>query len=111
MKISFVYITTKDAEEARKIGHILVSERLVACVNIIPGMESIYHWEGKITEDNETVMIAKTTSDSVPLIIEKVKSIHSYQVPCIIELPIDQGNSDYLTWIEKETVREKEALK
>lgn len=108
MKISFVYITTKDKEEARKIGNVLVMERLAACVNIIPGMESIYHWEGKINEDNETVLIAKTISDSVPLIIEKVKSIHSYKVPCVVELPIGQGNPGYLIWIVKETVRDSE---
>jgi len=104
MDFSFLYITAKNREEAGKIGKILVAERLVACVNIIDGMESIYWWENKIQEERETVLIAKTSKTRVPAVIEKVKSVHSYQVPCIIELPILSGNPDYLRWIGEETV-------
>lgn len=97
-----VLITAKDEKEAGKIGRCLVKDRLVACVNIIPNIDSIYWWEGKVEEDKEALIIAKTKSNLVHKIIEEVKSLHSYTCPEIISLPIKNGNPDYLTWIEKE---------
>ena len=103
MKLNLVYITTKDKDEARRIGKELVKTRLAACVNIIDNMNSMYWWEGKIQDDQEVILIAKTRQSLVKKLIKKVKSIHSYSTPCIISLPILDGNSDYLDWLEKET--------
>lgn len=103
MNLNLVYITASNKEEARKIGRILVEERLAACVNIFDGMNSMYWWEGKIQDDNETVIIAKTKESLVSKVIEKVKSVHSYSCPCVISVPISGGNADFLKWIEKET--------
>jgi len=103
MRFNLVYITTKDKEEACKIGKELVKARLAACVNIIDGMNSMYWWEGQIQDDNETILIAKTKESLVKELIEKVKSLHSYSCPCIVSLPILDGNKAYLDWLEKET--------
>ena len=74
---NFVYITTKDKDEAKKIGKALLEERLVACVNIIDNMNSLYWWEGAIQDDNETILIAKTKGSLVSEVIEKVKSLQT----------------------------------
>lgn len=103
MKFNLVYITAKDKVEAKKIGRQLVKERLAACVNIIEEMNSLYWWEGKIQDDQEAILIAKTKESLVKELIEKVKSLHSYTTPCIISLPILDANKDYLDWLNKET--------
>jgi periplasmic divalent cation tolerance protein len=103
MSVSFVYITAKDKSEAAAVGHTLVDERLAACVNIIPGMSSIYRWEGDIEEAGEVVLIAKTRSSRVEQLIERVKQLHSYACPCIVSWRIEQGHPPYLDWIEKES--------
>lgn len=103
MPAAFIYITAPNSDEATRIGRALVEERLVACVNILPGMTSIYHWQGELEQANEAVMIAKTRQDLVEPLIARVKALHSYECPCIIALPIDAGNADYLAWIQNET--------
>jgi periplasmic divalent cation tolerance protein len=103
MKLDLVYITTKDKEEARKIGKALVEEKLASCVNIIDGMNSFYFWEGKLQDDQEAILIAKTKERLVPELTKRVKALHSYSCPCIIALPIMGGNKDFLDWIELET--------
>lgn len=103
MKNCLVYITTKDRDEAKKIGFELVSNRLAAGVNIIDKIESIYWWEGKVQKESEALLIVKTKESAVPALIEKVKSLHSYKTPCIVSLPIAYGNPDFLKWIEAET--------
>lgn len=103
MSPQFIYITTDGPEEARTIGKALIESRLAACVNIIDGMRSLYWWEGKVEEGNETVLIAKTQSGKVEELTQKVKSLHGYSVPCVVALPIQGGNPDFLKWIEKET--------
>ena len=98
-----VYITAKDQAEARRIGRALVEERLAACVNIIEGIESIYWWEGQVRAEGEAVLIAKTKAALVPALIERVKSLHSYACPCVVSLPILDGNPEFLEWIAAET--------
>jgi len=105
IKLNFIYITTSNKEEARKIGRELVQSRLAACVNIIDNMNSMYWWEGEVQDDDETVLIAKTREALIPELIEKVKSIHSYSCPCIVSLPILNGNRAYLDWLAEETKR------
>ena len=102
MQYRLIYITAKDEEEAKKIGRALVEEKLVACVNIHP-INSIYWWEGKIMEDSEIAILAKTKAELVDKVTERVKQLHSYQVPCIVSLPIEKGYPDYLKWIKDST--------
>ena len=103
MDFRFLYITTAKVEEARKIGSALVEARLAACANILSGMESIYWWRGEIVQDRETVLIVKTRAELVDKVIERVKEMHSYACPCIVALPILDGNPAYLSWLEAET--------
>ncbi len=102
MDIKLVYITTGNKEEAKTIGKALVKSKLAACVNIIDHMNAIYFWEGKLQEDEETVLIAKTTSALVPKLVARVKEIHSDKCPCVVALPVSEGNPDFLEWIRNE---------
>lgn len=99
MQIRFVYMTTANAEEAHAIGRELVTARLAACVNILPQMNSVYLWEGKLQQDAETVLIAKTTAERVPELIARVKSLHGYTCPCIVSLAIESGYPPFLEWV------------
>ena len=102
MNINFIYMTVGSKDEARKIGKELVTSKLAACVNILDNMNSFYMWEGEIQDDKEVVMIAKTTENRVPELVEKVKSLHSYDCPCIVSLPVMSGNQPFLDWIAEE---------
>ncbi len=102
MQYCSIYITAGDEDEARRIGKILVEEKLAACVNILP-IKSIYRWEGDIEEEGEVTMFVKTRAELADEVIERVKALHSYEVPCIVSLPIEKGNADYLKWIEEST--------
>jgi periplasmic divalent cation tolerance protein len=102
MDINFIYMTAGDTEEARKIAGELVASRLAACVNILDNMNSVYMWQGKPQEDSEVVLIAKTTRARVTQLVEKVKSLHSYDCPCIVSLPVLDGHQPFLEWIEAE---------
>ncbi len=103
MNLNLVYITAEDKDEARAIGRELVACRLVASVNIIDGVNSMYWWDGEVQDDDEAVLIAKTKEALVPELIAKVKELHSYKCPCIVSMPIESGNADFLRWIEDET--------
>lgn len=96
---SIVYITAGDMEEARKIGKILIEERLAACVNIFP-ITSIFRWKNNIEDAQEFGIIVKTKSRKVKEIEKRVKEIHSYEVPCVIAFRIDGGSGDYIKWID-----------
>lgn len=98
-----IYITTDGPEEARTIGRALVEAHLAACANILDPMTSIFHWEGKVQEGQETVLIAKTTAASVDALTAKVRELHSYDCPCIVALPIEGGNPAFIEWIAAET--------
>ncbi len=95
---SIIYITAGDMPEARKIGRILVEERLAACANIFP-ITSIFRWKGDIEESSEFGIIVKTRTEKVKDIEKRVKEIHSYEVPCVVSFKISEGSSDYLEWI------------
>lgn len=98
-----IYCTVPSIEEARKLADLSVENRLAACANILPGMESVYRWQGKIEKATECVVIFKTHLDRVDALTELIKQKHSYEVPCVVSLPIEQGNQAYLWWIEDET--------
>ncbi|MBF8251382.1 MAG: cation tolerance protein CutA [Deltaproteobacteria bacterium] len=99
-----VLITVQSPEEGEKIAKALVEKRLAACVNIVPGLRSIYHWQGKICDDGELLLVAKTRDSLFERLEHEVKSIHSYKVPEIIALPIVKGSKEYLDWIDENTL-------
>lgn len=99
---SLVYITTSGMEESEKIANVLVEEKLAGCTNIIPSIKSIYLWKGEIESDFESIIIVKTKVSNVENIIKRVKEIHSYDIPCILAIPIIEGSKDYLEWLECE---------
>ena len=95
-----VLITASSQKEANLISEKLIKLKLCACVNIIKGISSIYHWKGKVEKSKEVLLIIKTKKKSLNKLIKKVKELHSYSVPEIIALPILDGNKEYLNWIE-----------
>jgi len=98
----FIYTTCKDKKEARKIGEILVEEKLAACINYFP-IESIYHWQGKIVKDKEFVLLVKTLKNNFQKAEKRVKQLHSYEIPCIVALPIVRSSKNYYNWAKKQT--------
>lgn len=94
-----VLITATSEDEAGKLGGLLVEHRLAACVNIVPRVRSIFQWEGRIDEAQESLMIVKSTSEAYNGLEDMVKAHHSYSVPEIIALPIHRGAEDYLAWV------------
>jgi periplasmic divalent cation tolerance protein len=97
--VRLVYVTTKNAEEARAIAEDLLERRLVACANILPQMQSIYRWNGKIQNDSESVLILKTPASQVEQVTLAIKKLHSYEIPCVLSIPIESGSVEYLAWI------------
>jgi periplasmic divalent cation tolerance protein len=100
-----VFVTCGSEEEALKIAHSLVEERLAACVNLVSPVRSIYRWKGKIWDEKEWILFIKTQKERFEELEKKVKSLHSYSVPEIIGLPIVEGSSSYLQWLLKETTK------
>ena len=98
--MKLVYMTAPTIEEARTLGKQLVERHVAACVNIIPGMESVYPWMGKVESSREIVMIAKTSAEKVDALIAAVNELHSYDVPCVISLPIGKANPSYIQWLK-----------
>jgi periplasmic divalent cation tolerance protein len=101
--IRLLYVTTAKLDEAWRIGQALVTERLAACANVLPGMQSCYWWEGKLEQANECVLILKTRQALVDRAVARIKTLHSYAVPCVVALPVVGGNPDFLAWIGAET--------
>jgi len=97
-----VFITTSSEEEANGIAQLLLNQRKAACVNIVPRVDSLFWWQGKLDKAQENLLIIKTKASVLSEIIHLVKEIHSYEVPEIIALPIVGGNPDYLEWIDRE---------
>lgn len=88
-------------EEAKLISITLVKEKLAACANILPGMTSVFWWEGEVQEGNEVVIIAKTTAALFSELEQRVKELHSYDCPCIVSLAVEGGSQEFLDWIEE----------
>jgi periplasmic divalent cation tolerance protein len=98
-----VLVTCGSEEEALKIAHSLVDERVAACVNLVSPIHSIYRWEEKLCAEKEWLLIIKTGRERFEELEKKVKSLHSYSVPEIIGLPIVEGSSSYLDWLKEMT--------
>ena len=98
-----VYSTFPSLDAAEAVGRELVERRLAACANILPGMTSIYRWEGTIARDSEVVMIIKTRASLADQTIAEVKALHTYANPALLVVPIIGGSAEYLHWLGEET--------
>lgn len=98
-----ILITTSSEEEADKIAQSLIDDGLAACANILPRVKSIFRWQGKVSQEYESMMILKSKAELFEKLTEKVKRLHSYEVPEIIACPIVKGLRAYLDWISRET--------
>jgi periplasmic divalent cation tolerance protein len=96
----FVYVTFPSKREARRVGRIIIEEGLARCVNIIPGMESIFSWEGKLEFAEECILIAKTSERKYPKLERRVKQLHSYKLPCIVAFKVARGSKGFIEWVE-----------
>ena len=103
MNVKLIYVTTPSRDEAEKIAETVVTEKRAACANIIEGITSLFQWDGKLCRETETILILKTTEDQVAALTTRIQEMHSYECPCIVALPIDDGNPDFLKWISTST--------
>jgi len=100
---TITFSTCKDLREAKKIARTLVREKLAACVNVVPGVSSIYAWKGKIEEGREVLLVLKSRSSLSKRLAARVKQLHCYEVPEVVTIRIAAGNPDYLRWIREST--------
>jgi len=98
-----VLVTCGSIAEARRIGRNVVEKKLAACANIVPGVESIYKWKGKVERAREVLVVIKTNANRLPELEREVKRTHSYDVPEFIVLPIVAGSRNYLAWLQEST--------
>ena len=98
-EIRIVFTTWPDIEKARAAAHKLVEEKLVACANLVPAMESIYRWQGKVETSAEVLVIFKTTSACYPMVESRIRELHTYEVPEILSLRAADGLPSYLRWV------------
>lgn len=97
-----VYTPCRDEQEARRIGRALVERRLAACANVVPAIVSYYWWQGQLQEDQEALLLLKTTPQALPELMEAVRRLHSYTVPAILAIPLERVNEAYLAWMGQE---------
>ncbi|MCG8506984.1 MAG: divalent-cation tolerance protein CutA [Sphingomonadales bacterium] len=105
-KIMTLYMTAANEDEAARIVSALLDERLIACGNILPGIRSLYRWEGKVANDAEVAVIMKTRAELADAAIARIVALHSYDTPCVTAWPVTSGHADYLGWVVDETVGE-----
>lgn len=101
-----ILVTAPDESVAGDLARRLVEERLVACVNVLPGLRSIYRWQGEVEEAGEVLMILKARRVDVGAVAERVEELHPYEVPEVIALEVTAGHAPYLDWVRSETGRE-----
>ena len=98
-----VFMTAANGEEATRLADMLVGAHLAACVQILPEMESVYRWQGKIERQSEILLLAKTTSAKFAELEREVRALHSYDTPEIVAVPVVDGSSSYLDWLSRAT--------
>lgn len=102
-QVLFVYVTAADAAEAERIAETVVEERLAACGNVLDGMRSIFRWQGSVQKGHEAVLILKTREDLFEELKERIVALHSYELPCVVALPVASGHEPFLEWVGEET--------
>ncbi|MFZ5481294.1 MAG: divalent-cation tolerance protein CutA [Myxococcota bacterium] len=98
-----VLVTAPDADTAARIARTLVEERLAACGNVLPGVRSIYRWEGAVQDEPEVLIVLKTPRDRFEALRARVLEVHPYRVPEVIALPVEAGHAAYLAWVGEQT--------
>ena len=98
-----VYITAPNLEEAQSLAQTLVREKLAACVNIIPGIQSVYQWDNAVQTDNELLLICKSRTERFESLKKRVQALHTYEVPEIISIALQNGSEPYLNWVRENT--------
>ncbi len=98
-----VLVTVPDAGKAAELARALVEERLAACGNVIAGVRSIYRWEGKVQDEGEVLLVLKTARRRFPDLLARLRSLHPYEVPEILAIPVEEGNGAYLDWVDQST--------
>ena len=98
-----VYVTAPSVRAAERLGAAVVEEGLAACANVLGPIRSIFRWHGKVERAREAALILKTRKARVAALTRRLKALHSYDVPCVVALPIIGGNADFLAWIGAET--------
>ncbi len=101
-EVRTVLMTAPDPETATALGRRLVEERLAACVNLVPGVTSVYWWEGGVQEDQEVLMVLKTRVSMVSALVQRAVELHPYEVPEVLVLPVESGSERYLEWVRQE---------
>jgi len=102
-EVRVVLVTAPDAEEGARIGRRLVEERLAACVNVVPGLRSLYLWEGRVEDDAEVLLVVKTRAERLDALALRVRDLHPYDVPEVVALPVVGGSAEYLAWVREES--------
>lgn len=100
MTVVSVYAIFADADEAERIGRTVVEERLAACINILAPCRSIYRWQGAVETSDEVPAILKTTAAQADALIARIAALHSYDVPCLVQWPVDKLLVSYAEWVE-----------
>lgn len=98
-----IFCTAPDPASAERIASALVDERLAACVNLVPGLTSVFRWEGQVQREPEVLLMIKTQRGRFDAVAARIKALHPYTVPELIALPIDASTPDYLAWLEENT--------
>jgi periplasmic divalent cation tolerance protein len=99
--VRLAFMTAPDGSTAERLARALVEEGVVACVNIVPGLTSIYRWEGAIECESEVLMVMKTTAGEVARLLERAPALHPYEVPEVLVLDVDAGHAAYLDWVAR----------
>ncbi|HEX8907058.1 MAG TPA: divalent-cation tolerance protein CutA [Longimicrobiaceae bacterium] len=101
--VQVVLMTAPDADAARRISRALVDERLIACANLLPGVTSVYRWEGKVEEAGEVLVVMKTRAALLPRLLARAAELHPYEVPELLALEVTEGLPAYCRWVMEET--------
>ena len=101
--VCVVLVTAPTADVGERLVRALVDERLIACGNIVPGVVSVYRWQGAVERDAEVLLVLKTTEAAVPKLLERVPELHPYDVPEVLVLAVEKGFESYLAWVNAET--------
>jgi periplasmic divalent cation tolerance protein len=99
MTLSLIYTTSPNLELAKAIAKSLIEEQLAACVNIIPAVQSFYHWQGVLEQSEELILLIKCNSDLYSAIERKIKTLHNYDCPCIIQIPVEKAEKSFQDWV------------